>query len=132
MILVDPQNACAAGSHPARSCQHCGTNIRRAYASHVTIISLVCERLDLYCYLQNLQHMPPAESFPGRPATADVTSQERKLDSDDLEKQHVSSALEKLDIEHATVQDDPRDWSHHRKVCDIFMQLGYRRLTHYA
>ena len=25
--------------------------------------------------------------------------------------------LEKLDIEHAIVQDDPRDWSRHRKVC---------------
>jgi hypothetical protein len=70
-----------------------------------------------------------AESFPGRPATADITSQARKINSDDLEKQHISPALERLDIEHAIVQDDPRDWSRHRKVCHAVLTSSRNRVV---
>lgn len=34
----------------------------------------------------------------------------------DLEKQPVTPVPEKLDIEHAIVQDDPREWSPNRKL----------------
>lgn len=34
----------------------------------------------------------------------------------DVEKQPPTPVLEKLDIEHAIVQDDPRNWSSGRKV----------------
>lgn len=43
------------------------------------------------------------------------------INSEELEKQPITPATEKLDIEHALVQDDPRDWSHHRKVV-LFIQ----------
>jgi hypothetical protein len=38
------------------------------------------------------------------------------INSDDVEKQPTIPVLQKLDIEHTIVQDDPRDWSHRRKV----------------
>lgn len=46
--------------------------------------------------------------------------------ADDFEaqtrKQPTTAVLEKFDIEHATVQDDPRDWSTSRKVCMARLQ----------
>jgi len=51
--------------------------------------------------------------------TADVPGAGSLEKEDDLEKQTVleqAPAIEGLDIEHAIVQDDPRDWSDHRKV----------------
>jgi hypothetical protein len=39
------------------------------------------------------------------------------IKSDDLEKGPITPVLEKLDIEHAAAQDDPRNWSQHRKAC---------------
>ncbi|KIM78482.1 hypothetical protein PILCRDRAFT_75381 [Piloderma croceum F 1598] len=56
--------------------------------------------------------------------TADVPGADRLEKEDDLEKQTVLEqvpANEELDIEHAIVQDDPRDWSNHRKTVILFI-----------
>jgi hypothetical protein len=41
----------------------------------------------------------------------------------DLEKKSNTLVLEKSDIEHTVVHDDPRTWSTTRKVCTIFLQI---------
>jgi hypothetical protein len=51
--------------------------------------------------------------------SADLHDTDSPEKEKDLEKQTVLEqvpAVEELDIEHAIVQDDPRDWSDHRKV----------------
>jgi hypothetical protein len=50
-------------------------------------------------------------------ATDTVGTNPSQIHSNDVEKQVTTVVLEKLDIEHAIVQDDPRDWSRRRKVC---------------
>jgi hypothetical protein len=71
------------------------------------------------------------ESSPIRPATAHVTSQAQGID---LEKHQIPPAFEKLDIEHAIVQDDPRNWSHHRKVFILTSasDIGLLLIDHYV
>jgi hypothetical protein len=48
--------------------------------------------------------------------TPDLPDADSLEKEDDFEKQTEVPAVGELDIEHAVVQDDPRDWSDHRKV----------------
>lgn len=52
------------------------------------------------------------EPIPGSAPTFNETQEP----SSDLEKQPATHILEKLDIEHAVVEDDPRNWSSRRKA----------------
>lgn len=58
------------------------------------------------------------------------TSTSPSLQEDGKEKMPASvKPVVKLDIEHAVVQDDPRKWSKHRKVCPHRLYARQRRVS---
>lgn len=61
-----------------------------------------------------------AECFPV--PTTEMAASVTQVDDLEIQNQPIIIASEKLDIEHATVQDDPRDWSPSRKVCMTLLQ----------